>query len=61
MRQRGDRTGEVIATLREASGEKCCDYGRELEEELVEVRRKWLMEETFLDNCTLYDILRDRR
>jgi hypothetical protein len=47
--------------LREASGEKCCDYGRELEEELVEVRRKWLMEETFLDNCTLYDILRDRR
>lgn len=58
VRQFGERTRRLLTAFKQVSDEKRIDYQRQLEEELVKVRRKWLMEEAFPDDCTLYDVLR---
>jgi hypothetical protein len=57
VRQFGERTGRLLTAFEQVSDEKRLDYQRQLEEELIKVRRKRLMEEVFPDDCTLYDVL----
>jgi hypothetical protein len=61
MSARGDRTARLVEALQAASDEQRHGYKRQLEEELVKVRRKQLMEKAFPDYCTLYDVFRDRK
>jgi len=58
VRQFGERTGRLLSAFKLVSDEKRIEYQRQLEEELVKVRRKRLMEEAFPHDCTLYDVLR---
>jgi len=61
MSAREDRTARLVEALQVASDEQRCDYKRQLEEELVKIRRKQLMEKAFPDYCTLYDVFRNRK